>query len=124
MRYQFELKRKELLQLCVVWRKSLDALPHAGDLPAWGPTKEEIEECEISEVTAAYGNGEDPGDEKSSESDDEEWEWESDDEKSSADEEEDEDLLYVIEAVERADIHRRGDAEEVEWAADDEDIFM
>ncbi|KAF7368005.1 hypothetical protein MSAN_00866300 [Mycena sanguinolenta] len=118
VRYQFELKRKELLQLCVVWRKSLDALPPAGDLPAWGPTKEEIEDCEIEGVTASYEDGEGEDNERSSESDDE---------TSSEDEdedEEDEDLLYVIEAVERADIHRRRDTEEAEWATNDEDIFM
>ncbi|KAF7343619.1 hypothetical protein MSAN_01982500 [Mycena sanguinolenta] len=118
VRYQFELKRKELLQLCVVWRKSLDALPPASDLPAWGPTKEEIEDCEIEGVTASYEDGEDEDNERSSESDDE---------TSSEDEdedEEDEDLLYVIEAVERADIHRRRDTEEAEWATNDEDIFM
>ncbi|KAF7374037.1 hypothetical protein MSAN_00284400 [Mycena sanguinolenta] len=94
VRYQFELKRKELLQLCVVWRKSLDALPPAGDLPAWGPTKEEIEDCEIEGRGRGRGTRED------------------------------EDLLYVIEAVERADIHRRRDTEEAEWATNDEDIFM
>ncbi|KAF7342710.1 hypothetical protein MSAN_02028900 [Mycena sanguinolenta] len=118
VRYQFELKRKELLQLCVVWTKSLDALPPASDLPAWGPTKEEIEDCEIEGVTASYEDGEDKHNERSSESDDE---------TSSEDEdedEEDEDLLYVIEAVDRADIHHRRDTEEAEWATNDEDIFM
>ncbi|KAF7341610.1 hypothetical protein MSAN_02058400 [Mycena sanguinolenta] len=120
VRYQFELKRKELLQLCVVWRKLLDALPPAGDLPAWGPTKEEIEDCEIEGVTASYEDGEDEDNERSSESDDE---TSSEDEDEDEDEE-DEDLLYVIEAVERVDIHRRRDTEEAEWATNDKDIFM
>ncbi|KAF7369959.1 hypothetical protein MSAN_00625700 [Mycena sanguinolenta] len=83
-----------------------------------GPTKEEIEDCEIEGVTASYEDGEGEDNERSSESDDE---------TSSEDEdedEEDEDLLYVIEAVERADIHRRRDTEEAEWATNDEDIFM
>ncbi|KAJ7224979.1 hypothetical protein B0H12DRAFT_1240761 [Mycena haematopus] len=103
LRYQFELRREELLQLCVLWRKSLDALPYAGDLPPWGPTDQEILDCQISGVTASYGNGDDSDNERTDEDEGEDGE------------DEDDDLLYVLEAVERADIHRRGDVDEAEW---------
>ncbi|KAF8203430.1 hypothetical protein K438DRAFT_1964915 [Mycena galopus ATCC 62051] len=121
--YQFELKREEILQLCVVWKKSLDALPCDDGLPPWGPTDQEIRGCQISSGTAAYGNGEDSEEEDSDEDggadDDDE---EDADEEDADEEEEDDDLLYVLEAVERADTHRRGEEEE-DWASDDEEFF-
>ncbi|KAF8180298.1 hypothetical protein K438DRAFT_1603033 [Mycena galopus ATCC 62051] len=116
--YQFELKREELLQLCVVWKKSLDALPCDDGLPPWGPTDQEIRDCQISSGTAAYGNGEDSEEEDS----DEDGGADDDDEEDADEEEEDDDLLYVLEAVERADTHRRGEEEE-DWASDDEEFF-
>ncbi|KAJ7898156.1 hypothetical protein B0H14DRAFT_2291491, partial [Mycena olivaceomarginata] len=42
VQYQLQLRCKELLELCVLWKKSLDSLTYDGDLPPWGPTQEEI----------------------------------------------------------------------------------
>ncbi|KAJ7726870.1 hypothetical protein B0H14DRAFT_2410351, partial [Mycena olivaceomarginata] len=63
MQYQLQLRREELLELCVLWKKSLDSLTYDGDLPPWGPTQEEILDCQISGVTASYGNGQDSDEE-------------------------------------------------------------
>ncbi|KAJ7866947.1 hypothetical protein B0H14DRAFT_3442077 [Mycena olivaceomarginata] len=120
VQYQLQLRREELLELCVLWKKSLDSLTYDGDLPPWGPTQEEILDCQISGVTASYGNGQDSDEEGNSD----------DDERVGLEEEEEEEeeggdeLLYVLEAVERADNHRRGeDVEEAQWASDDDDVF-
>jgi hypothetical protein len=118
VKYQLQLRRDELLELCVLWKKSLDSLAYDGDLPPWGPMEEEILDCQISGVTASYGSGRDSDEEGNS-----------DDERAGSDEEEEEEeggdeLLYVLEAVERADNHRRGeDDEEAQWASDDDDVF-
>jgi hypothetical protein len=117
VQYQLQLRREELLELCVLWKKSLDSLTYDGDLLPWGPTQEEILDCQISGVTASYGNGQDSDEEGNSD----------DDERVGSDDEEEEggdELLYVLEAVERADNHRRGgDVEEAQWASDDDDVF-
>ncbi|KAJ7766951.1 hypothetical protein B0H14DRAFT_3509935 [Mycena olivaceomarginata] len=106
VQYQLQLRREELLELCIC---------HRG-----GPTQEEILDCQISGVTASYGNGQDSDEEGNSD----------DDERVGLEEEEEEEeeggdeLLYVLEAVERADNHRRGeDVEEAQWASDDDDVF-
>ncbi|KAJ7118701.1 hypothetical protein C8R43DRAFT_1091017 [Mycena crocata] len=62
-RYQFELRRNELLQLCVLWKKSIDQLADVADLPNWGPTPAELLQCQIENVTATWGDGELPADE-------------------------------------------------------------
>ncbi|KAJ7354318.1 hypothetical protein DFH08DRAFT_955712 [Mycena albidolilacea] len=59
VQYQLQLRREELLERCVLWKKSLDSLMYDGDLPPWGPMQEEILNCQISGVTASYGNGQD-----------------------------------------------------------------
>ncbi|KAJ7432427.1 hypothetical protein B0H11DRAFT_2165331 [Mycena galericulata] len=97
VRYQLELRREELLQLCVLWRKSTGRLPVDDSLVEWGPTKEELLGCEISNVTASWGDGEEP----------EDLSWSDDDEE----EPEDAALLQILAAVERADNHRGGDEE-------------
>ncbi|KAF7345951.1 hypothetical protein MVEN_01617500 [Mycena venus] len=114
VRYQFKLKRKELLELCVLWKKSLDSLSGGADLPPWGPTDEEILDCQISGITASYASGEESEDDG---------EWDNNETAGTEEEEEEEDdLLYVLETVERADTYRRrGDVDEVEWVSDDED---
>ncbi|KAJ7469552.1 hypothetical protein FB451DRAFT_1038682 [Mycena latifolia] len=106
IKYQFELRRKELVQLCVLWKKSLDRLPFdTVGVPEWGPTMEELIACQIADVTASWGEG-----------------YESDEEEE-AEMEDDDDLFQVLEAVERADNHRGGDDEdEAAWASDG-DIF-
>ncbi|KAJ7318477.1 hypothetical protein DFH08DRAFT_971233 [Mycena albidolilacea] len=117
VQYQLQLRREELLELCVLWKKSLDSLTYDGDLPPWGLTQEEILDCQISGVTASYGNGQDSDEEGNSD----------DDERAGSDDEEDEggdELLYVLEAVEHADNHRQGgDVEEAQWASDDDEVF-
>ncbi|KAJ7622490.1 hypothetical protein FB45DRAFT_1032157 [Roridomyces roridus] len=48
VRYQMERRREELLQLCVLWRKSLDRIP----LPTeqqWGPTDDEFLDEDLSD---------------------------------------------------------------------------
>ncbi|KAF7341438.1 hypothetical protein MVEN_01880900 [Mycena venus] len=114
VRYQFELKHKELLELCVLWKKSLDSLSSGADLPPWGPTDEEILDCQISGITASYASGEESEDDG---------EWDNGETAGTEEEEEEEDdLLYVLETVEQTDTYRRrGDVEEVEWVSDDED---
>ncbi|KAJ7441391.1 hypothetical protein B0H11DRAFT_1749809 [Mycena galericulata] len=97
VRYQLELRREELLQLCVLWRKSTGRLAVDDSLVEWGPTKEELLGCEISNVTASWGDGEEP----------EDLSWSDDDEE----EPEDAALLQILAAVERADNHRGGDEE-------------
>ncbi|KAF8177163.1 hypothetical protein K438DRAFT_1978804 [Mycena galopus ATCC 62051] len=110
-RYTFELRRKELLELCVIWRKSLDSIPcDEPDLPAWGPTDEEIRNCRIDGFAASYADVDGNPDES-----DEDWDED--------EEHEDDDLFQVLEAVERADNHREAEGEQsVPW--DDEDVFV
>ncbi|KAJ7773711.1 hypothetical protein DFH07DRAFT_952753 [Mycena maculata] len=109
VRYQFELRREELLQLCVLWKKSLDCLGMDQNmlLPEWGPTKEDLLSCEISAVTASWGDGEEQQAE--------------DDEEDAGTEEEEDDLFQVIAAVERAYNHRGGD--EGGDVGDDHNVF-
>ncbi|KAJ7809297.1 hypothetical protein B0H14DRAFT_3481585 [Mycena olivaceomarginata] len=115
VQYQLQLRCEELLELCILWKKSLDSMTYDGDLPPWGPTQEEILDCQILGVTASYGNGQDSDKEGNSD----------DDERAGSDDEEEEggdELLYVLEAVEHADNHRQGgDVEEAQWASDDDD---
>ncbi|KAF8149681.1 hypothetical protein K438DRAFT_1910421 [Mycena galopus ATCC 62051] len=110
MQYTFELRRKELLELCVIWRKLLDSIPcDEPDLPPWGPTDEEIRNCRIDGFAASYANVDENPDES-----DEDWDED--------EEQEDDDLFQVLEAVERADNHREAKGEQsVRW--DDEDVF-
>ncbi|KAJ7714827.1 hypothetical protein DFH07DRAFT_974350 [Mycena maculata] len=109
VRYQFELRREELLQLCVLWKKSLDRLGMDQNtlLPEWGPMKEDLLSCEISAVTASWGDGEEQQAE--------------DDEEDAGTEEEEDDLFQVIAAVERANNHRGGN--EGGNVGDDHDVF-
>ncbi|KAJ7686051.1 hypothetical protein B0H14DRAFT_3534785 [Mycena olivaceomarginata] len=117
VQYQLQLRCEELLELRVLWKKLLDLLTYDGYLPPWGPTQEEILDCQISGVTALYGNGQDSDKEGNSD----------DDERAGLDDKEEEggdELLYVLEAVERVDNHRQGgDIEEAQWASDDDDVF-
>jgi hypothetical protein len=99
VQYQLQLRHKELLELCILWKKLLDSLTYDGDLPPWGLTQEEILDCQISGVTDSYGNGQDSDEEGNSDDDERAG---SDDEK----EEEGDELLYLLEAVECADNHR------------------
>jgi hypothetical protein len=100
IRYQFELRRKELIQLCVLWKKSLDRIPFdEANLPEWGPTREELLECQINDVTASWGDGYDSEEEEEEEDDD------------------DDGLFETLAAVERADLHRGGEDEG--WNSDD-----
>ncbi len=113
VRYQFELRRRDLLELCVLWKKSLDSLPGGADLPPWGPTEDEILDFQITGSTASYGDGLEPeaagGDSDSDGGEEEE-------------EEEEDELMYVLDTVERADSYRvGGEGEQVEWASDDDD---
>ncbi|KAJ7776573.1 hypothetical protein DFH07DRAFT_766765 [Mycena maculata] len=109
VRYQFELRREELLQLCVLWKKSLDRLGMDQNtlLPEWGPTKEDLLSCEISAVTVSWGDGEEQQAE--------------DDEEDAGTEEEEDNLFQVIAAVERADNHRGGN--EGGNVGEDHDVF-
>ncbi|KAJ7757316.1 hypothetical protein B0H14DRAFT_3096603 [Mycena olivaceomarginata] len=117
VQYELQLRREELLELCVLWKKLLDSLTYNGDLPPWGPTQEEILDCQISGMTASYGNGQGSDEEGNLD----------DDERAGSDEEEEEGgdkLLYVLEAVECVDNHRQGgDVEEAQWASDDDNVF-
>ncbi|KAJ7071717.1 hypothetical protein B0H15DRAFT_957625 [Mycena belliarum] len=107
IQYQFELRRAELLQLCVMWKTSLDRLgPGTETLPAWGPTPQELLDCQISDVTPAWGK-----------------DYGSDDEEDDALDEEDDDLFQVLEAVDRADYNRGAeDNTESLWASDNDDF--
>ncbi|KAJ7116733.1 hypothetical protein C8R44DRAFT_832625 [Mycena epipterygia] len=110
VRYQFELRRDALIQLCVLWKKSLDRIAiDDTHLPEWGPTQEQLLACQISDVTASWGEG-DNSDDEAAEGEDEE--------------DEDEDLFQILGAVERADNHRVAEEEEDEgeatWASDDD----
>ncbi|KAJ7107142.1 hypothetical protein C8R44DRAFT_834299 [Mycena epipterygia] len=50
VRYQFELRRDALIQLCVLW-KSFGPDPFDDShLPEWGPTKEQFLQCQISDA--------------------------------------------------------------------------
>ncbi|KAJ7077217.1 hypothetical protein C8R44DRAFT_836767 [Mycena epipterygia] len=110
VRYQFELRCDALIQLCVLWKKSLDRIAiDDTHLPEWGPTQEQLLACQISDVTASWGEG-DNSDDEAAEGEDEE--------------DEDEDLFQILGAVERADNHRVAEEEEDEgeatWASDDD----
>ncbi|KAJ6596390.1 hypothetical protein DFH09DRAFT_1305273 [Mycena vulgaris] len=106
IQYQFQLRHQELLQLCVLWKKSLDQLAFSGkSLPEWGPTREELLGCQIAEVTASWGDGYD------SDSDD------------GMDDNEDDDLFQVLTAVERADNYRGLENDEGETIWDDNGLF-
>ncbi|KAJ6534507.1 hypothetical protein DFH09DRAFT_1092099 [Mycena vulgaris] len=106
IQYQFQLRRQELLQLCVLWKKSLDQLAFSDEsLPEWGPTREELLGCQIAEVTASWGGGYD------SDSDD------------GMDDDEDDDLFQVLTAVERADNYRGPEDDEGESIWDDNGLF-
>ncbi|KAJ7448184.1 hypothetical protein FB451DRAFT_1187935 [Mycena latifolia] len=100
IKYQFQLRRKELIQLCVLWKKSLDRLPFdMTNVPEWGPTRAELLAYQIEEVTVSWGDGYDSEDDELEDNDD---------------------LFQVLEAVERADNHRGGaDEDEAMWASDD-----
>ncbi|KAJ7700448.1 hypothetical protein B0H17DRAFT_1128860 [Mycena rosella] len=107
--YQFELRRDELLQLYVLWKKSLDQMPFDDvHLPEWGPTDAQILACQIAGVTASWGEYD------SDEGEKEEEEEEDDD---------DDDLFQILQAVERADNHRGGEEEEENGWASEEDFF-
>ncbi|KAJ7166575.1 hypothetical protein C8R43DRAFT_946120, partial [Mycena crocata] len=108
-RYQFELRRNELLQLCVLWKKSIDQLADVADLPNWGPTPAELLQCQIENVTATWGDGELPADEVAD----------------LAGDEDDDGMYEVVAALERADNHRGADENDdlAEWASDEEDFF-
>ncbi|KAJ7705079.1 hypothetical protein B0H14DRAFT_3526540 [Mycena olivaceomarginata] len=86
VQYQLQLRCEELLEL---------------DLPLWGPTQEEILDCQILGVTASYGNGQDSDEEGNSD----------DDERAGSDDEEEEGGDELL------------DVEEAQWASDDDDAF-
>ncbi|KAJ7657014.1 hypothetical protein B0H17DRAFT_1146039 [Mycena rosella] len=68
VRYQFELRRDELLQLYVLWKKSLDQMPFDDvHLPEWGPTDAQILACQIAGVTASWGEYDSDGGEEEEE---------------------------------------------------------
>ncbi|KAJ7801249.1 hypothetical protein B0H14DRAFT_3092472 [Mycena olivaceomarginata] len=92
VQYQFKLRRQELLELYVCWKKSLDriAFDDTG-LPEWEPSNEEVLGCQISNATPFWVEGIDG---------------EASDEEESEEEEEDDDIFQIMEAVERADNHR------------------
>jgi hypothetical protein len=79
----------------VLWKKSLDriAFDDTG-LPEWGPSNEEVLECQISNSTPSWVEGTDG---------------EASDEEESEEEDGDDDIFQIVEAVERADNHRAGD---------------
>ncbi|KAJ7710781.1 hypothetical protein B0H17DRAFT_1155465 [Mycena rosella] len=105
IRYHFELRCDELLQLYVLWKKSLDQMMFDDtDLPEWGPTNTEIVACQVGGVTVSWGDGYDSDGHEEEENEDED----------------DDNLFQVLQAVDRADNHRRGeDEEEDTWADDD-----
>ncbi|KAJ7689373.1 hypothetical protein B0H14DRAFT_2652810 [Mycena olivaceomarginata] len=105
VQYQLQLRCEELLELCVLWKKSLDSLTYNGDLPPWGPTQEEILDCQISGVTALYGNGQDSDEEGNSD----------DDKRVGSEEEEEEEGGDELLCGE--------DVEEAQWASDDDNVF-
>ncbi|KAJ7708183.1 hypothetical protein B0H17DRAFT_1191672 [Mycena rosella] len=106
VRYQFELRRDELLQLYVLRKKSLDQMPFDDvHLPEWGPTDAQILACQIAGVTASWGEYDSDGGEEEEDDDD------------------DDDLFQVLQAVERANNHRGGEEEEENGWASEEDFF-
>ncbi|KAJ6538683.1 hypothetical protein DFH09DRAFT_1323637 [Mycena vulgaris] len=106
IQYQFQLRRQELLQLCVLWKKSLDQLAFNDEsLPEWGPTREELLDCQIAEVTASWGDGYDS------------------DEDDGMNDDEDDDLFQVLAAVERADNHRGPEEDEGDLLWEDNGLF-
>jgi hypothetical protein len=106
VQYMFQLRRQELLELYVVWKKSLDRIAFDDtDLPEWGPTQQEVLACQISGVTASW-DIDDNAD--VAESDEVEEDYDVDDD--------DDDLFQILGAVERGDMNG-GDG-------NDEDIFV
>ncbi|KAJ6512444.1 hypothetical protein C8R45DRAFT_1152106 [Mycena sanguinolenta] len=107
IRYQFELRRQELLELYVHWKKSLDRIAFDDtDLPDWGPTDTEVKACQESNVTPSWIEEEAVGEDEGNESDGLEYD-EGDDE--------DDDIFQIVEAVERADNHRSGNEDADFW---------
>ncbi|KAJ7187566.1 hypothetical protein GGX14DRAFT_580987 [Mycena pura] len=105
LQYMFQLRRQELLELYVLWKKSLDRIAFDDtDLPEWGPTLQEVLACQISGVTASW---EDDNTDVA-ESDEIEEDYDVDDD--------DDDLFQILGAVERGDT---GDGD-----GNDEDIFV
>jgi len=99
----FELRRQELLELYVVWKKSLDRIIFDDTgLPEWGPTQQEVLACQISGVTASWDiEDEDNADVADS------------DEVEDYEDNDDDDFFQILGAVER------GGA-----GGDEEDIFI
>src|ERR1700759_3748618 len=63
LRYQFTLRQEALLQLYVIWKKSLDKLKFDDNgLPPWGPTQDEILACQIANVTPSWARDADEDD--------------------------------------------------------------
>ena len=108
VRYQFELRRQELLDLYVHWKKSLDriAFDDTG-LPEWGPTDTEVKACQESNVTPSWIEEDEAvdGDEGN----------ESDGLEDEEGDDEDDDIFQIVEAVERADNHRGGNEDADFW---------
>ncbi|KAJ7635442.1 hypothetical protein B0H17DRAFT_1217284 [Mycena rosella] len=106
--YQFELRGDELLQLYVLWKKSLDQMPFDDvHLPEWGPTDAQILACQIAGVTASWAEYDSDGGEEEEDDDDDD----------------DDDLFQILQVVERADNHRGGEKEEENGWASEEDFF-
>ncbi|KAJ7199881.1 hypothetical protein GGX14DRAFT_536476 [Mycena pura] len=105
LQYMFQLRRQELLELYILWKKSLDRIAFDDtDLPEWGPTLQEVLDCQISGVTASWED--DNAD--VAESDEIEEDYDVDDDN--------DDLFQILGAVERGDT---GDGD-----GNDEDIFV
>ncbi|RDB18910.1 hypothetical protein Hypma_014431 [Hypsizygus marmoreus] len=57
LRYQLHLRRQYLCHLCATWQSSVRSLDAGNDfLPQWGPSREEILEVSINEVTASIAD--------------------------------------------------------------------
>ncbi|KAJ7215361.1 hypothetical protein GGX14DRAFT_562578 [Mycena pura] len=106
LQYMFQLRRQELLELYVVWKKSLDPIAFDDmDLPEWGPTQQEVLACQISGVTASW-DIDDNADMAESDEMEEDYD----------DDNDDDDLFQILGAVERGDRNVAG--------VDEEDIFV
>ncbi|KAJ7053451.1 hypothetical protein C8F01DRAFT_1088689 [Mycena amicta] len=109
LRYQLQQRQRELLDLYLTWKSSLDALIAPPDVPEWGPSPQAILGARLAQVASASAQ-------------ELEMEGASDvcsDEGVNEKEEEDEALISILSTLERADNSRQP---EVDDDDDDDDL--
>ncbi|KAJ7050253.1 hypothetical protein C8F01DRAFT_1264140 [Mycena amicta] len=113
LRYQLQQRQRELLDLYLTWKSSLDALIAPPDVPEWGPSPQAILGARLAQVALASAQ-------------ELEMEGASDvcsDEGVNEEEEEDEALISILSTLERADNSRQPEVDDDDDDDDDLEYF-